>query len=121
MVISSSKETPMDPQLARWIKQESSRIALEFPRGGEVEERLVDNWKALRPKMVESLGPLTPLLAHVLMDKMLNARRANVEAGMPPTDAREQAERDWLLMEPESEDDDPLLPVQTIISPTLSA
>jgi hypothetical protein len=43
-------------------------------------------------------------LAHVLIDRMMNAETAYLRAGMGPTDATEQAEQDWLMLEPESED-----------------
>jgi hypothetical protein len=40
-------------------------------------------------------------MAYVRQQKMWEQNDALVKAGMPPTDAREQAERDNLMLEPE--------------------
>jgi hypothetical protein len=42
-------------------------------------------------------------LAHILVHKFVEAEKANIRAGLPPTDAREEAEKDWLMMEPEED------------------
>ncbi len=40
-------------------------------------------------------------LAHVLVDRFVKAERENIKAGLPPGDARQQVEKDWLMLEPE--------------------
>jgi hypothetical protein len=55
--------------------------------------------------MCRRLGSLLPLLAFVLDHLMYESRRAYVKAGWPPTDAEEQATKEWLLLEPETENE----------------
>jgi len=35
------------------------------------------------------------------VDRFIRAEKASIKAGLPPTDAREEAEKDWLMLEPE--------------------
>ena len=89
-----------------WVKTEAQRIADEEGKGSlELHREMVKFWEEHRPQMCRRLGPeLTKSLAVVLARKMEEAETANLEAGMYRTDAREQAERDWLLMEPETQE-----------------
>lgn len=88
-----------------WFKQESAKLAEEMPVGSKLETDLIEHWKVHSPKMaarMEKAGALEAA-AHVLVDQMLEEAKQLRKAGMPATDAREQAEAGWLLMEPESE------------------
>jgi hypothetical protein len=38
---------------------------------------------------------------HVLVDRCIKSERRYLQAGLLPCDAREEAEKDWLMMEPE--------------------
>lgn len=101
----------MDQQtrtLAIWAKTESAKIATDWPLGSRAEKELIQHWRRVRPQMVARLQETGALaaLAHVLNHKMIEALQRNRAAGMPPTDAREEAEKDWLLMEPEAEDEE---------------
>jgi hypothetical protein len=51
--------------------------------------RALQRWKAAEP------------LAHVLVDRCIKAERENIKAGLSPCDPRQEAERDWLMLEPE--------------------
>jgi len=51
---------------------------------------------------VPSLKAAEPL-AHVLVDRCIKSERRYLQAGLPPCDARQEAERDWLMLEPEDD------------------
>ena len=90
-------------EVSLWAKVEATKLQEPktlFP----MEADLLAYWQRERPKMVAALGiPAASNLARVLIDRMLNSETENKAAGMPWTDAREQAEQDWLLREPEAE------------------
>ena len=88
-----------------------------WPPGSPKEDQVKVAWRVNRPKMVARLTPkgLTAL-AHVLVDRWHRARVEYLKAGMPPTDANEQAEREWLLQEPETDDPPGLPPSARITS-----
>ena len=91
---------------AAWVRRESQKL-LEMGdlMGSPLEKKLIAHWREHSPKMAADLAKQNLLapLAFVLVDKMLEQEKAYLKAGMPLTDAREQAERDWLLKEPEDE------------------
>lgn len=97
----------MMQDLARWAKAESKALRQDFPMGSQAEKELIQHWTTHRPKMVAMLTQMRALkpLAHVLVDRKIEAAQTYQRAGMPPPDAQEQAVKDWLLMEPEQEDD----------------
>lgn len=108
--------------VAAWAKAESRRLP-DLP-GSKGERDLVQKWRRDRPRMSEALaqrGALLPL-AHVLQNRALEAKKAFLKEGLPPTDAQEQADQ-WLLQEPESEDDPNHLPpsLRPLDPTTLSA
>ena len=73
-----------------------------WPKGSPAEKTVLAAWANSSPKMMADLGPeAAKALAHVLVDRKLKAQAAYEKAGMPPTDAVEQAEQEWLLLEPE--------------------
>lgn len=95
-----------DESFVRWVREESDRIAEEWPMGSINERKLIEYWRTNRPKMVAGLEQHGAIekLAHVLESRRAAAVREYIKAGMSPTDAREQAEKDWLLREPEESD-----------------
>jgi hypothetical protein len=96
----------LDLQFLTWVRQESAKLAELWPMGSKVELDLLAHWRIHRPQMMARLEAcqVADQLAHVLLDRMMNAQTEYLRAGMPPTDATEQAEQDWLMLEPESED-----------------
>jgi hypothetical protein len=63
-------------------------------------------WQLNSPRMMRALRrwKAAEPLAHILVDRFIRAERDNIKAGLPPTDAREEAEKDWLMLEPEDDD-----------------
>ena len=87
-----------------WVVKESRRLADDvMPMGGETQRQMLESWKLYRPKMWAQLNRLgiAKELAHVLDEKCQESIRKNLAGGMYSTDAREEAEKDWLLLEPE--------------------
>ena len=92
-------------------KQDVQRIKAEHQKyldeGAEItiplHQRILATWKADSPAMYLRLRTQGVLeaMAYVRQQKMWEQNDALVKAGMPPTDAREQAERDNLMLEPE--------------------
>jgi hypothetical protein len=84
-----------------WFKRKSARIAPTSPPGSQAEKDLIAAWRRRKPQMaaeLERAGVLAEA-AHVLNETMLDSLNQNLNAGMNPADAREQAEADWLMME----------------------
>lgn len=100
----------LDQQFLNWVRQESALLAEKWPLGDERERDLLAHWAISRPQMMARLEAMkvAPQLAHVLLDRVYHTMQQYLRAGMGPTDATEQAERDWLMLEPES-DDEPVL------------
>jgi hypothetical protein len=96
----------LDQKFLTWVRQESAKLAELWPMGDKREQELLAHWRIYRPQMMARLEAMkvAPQLAHVLLDREYQAFQQNLRAGMPPTDATEQAEQDWLMLEPESED-----------------
>ena len=71
----------------------------------ELHLQIVSTWRQLSPKMWRRLQyeGMGGLLARVLQQRMWAERDRLIEQGTPVTDAREQAEREHLMLEPESE------------------
>jgi len=91
---------------ALWAKSESEKLAQTWPMGSVLESRVLRTWQRNSPRMVRSLNrwQATEALAHVLVDRFVQAEVKNIKAGLPPCDAREEAEKDWLMLEPEEDD-----------------
>ena len=111
-----------DATLAQWTTRKSRELAQEMPMGSPRETDLIAHWRIHRPLMVARLERLQilPQMAHVLDRLRYETQKANLAAGMPPTDAQEQAMKDWLLMEPEESDPseaDPLDRITTSQTP----
>ncbi len=97
----------IDPSTVEWINREAAKLEERgFIPGSPREDDLLRHWQIHRPKMLSELmaAGLAEKFAMVLLEKQYQSMREYLQAGMPPTDAREEADREWLLMEPEAED-----------------
>ena len=95
-------------------KQDVAKIKAEHQRFLEEEDqlhntvlhrRILDTWKANSPKMYLRLRTQGALeaMAYVCQHRMWEEEDRLMKSGMPFTDAREIAERDHLMLEPENE------------------
>ena len=95
------------PTVKEWLEKE-----LEDPewvgQGGRDQEMMLEFWKEHRPKMYRALkqANLHKMLAQYLENREMEQFH-RMRQQMPPTDAREQAQRDWYLMEEEAPDTSP--------------
>lgn len=66
---------------------------------------ILATWERDSPKMYRTLkaANLADKLAAVLQDRMWRRQNELMDAGYPVTDAREQAEREILMLEPEDD------------------
>lgn len=70
-----------------------------------LHQTILETWKRHSPRMhqnLQALQLLTPL-AYVLQARMWDREQELLDQGMPVTDAREQAEKENLLLEPEAD------------------
>lgn len=108
----------IDPELTAWINREAAALAHkgELP-GSPRESELLKQWHHHRPQMMHRLvaAGLEKKLALVLDHKRYQAMETYIQAGMPIPDAREQAEKDWLLMTTEEDDRNSLGPISTLM------
>lgn len=95
----------MNPlQMALRIKAERKQYeAEEVIHNPDLHQQILEVWRRDSPKMVARLEKQGILddLAFVCQERMWRAAKDNRKAGLPVTDAREQAERDHLMLEPE--------------------
>lgn len=77
----------------------------EFGPKHPMMEHLLERWESGSPKLWRNLKrmDLVEPLAQVLLSRMYQRMTELERSGMPPTDAREQAEREILMLEPEQE------------------
>lgn len=90
-----------------WVETEYRALrAREETLNKELRQQMLTTWQRVRPKMYAHLKEqgILEQTADVLQVKMWVAEKAYVDSGMPRTDATEQAEQEWLLMEPEEQD-----------------
>ena len=95
------------PTLTAWINRESDQ-ANWVGIGGRDQEMMLAYWEANRPKMFKLLKShnLHRKFAQIREEKAMQQLDRTMRQ-MPSTDAQEQAERDWYLMEPEEPESDP--------------
>ena len=77
-----------------------------------MQEHILATWKRDSPVMWKNLTQLmlTGPLAYVVQAEMWARKKELMQAGLPVTDAREQAEKETLMLEPEADQqevDDP--------------
>jgi|GEM_PF-3461870 len=105
----TSKKSIMD--LTNWVNRETTRFKEDelesWPAMGatDLQAEMKAYWKQNRPQMYRRLmtARLLNKMAYVLECKMWEQEAKNQAAGMPWPDSRNQAQQDWLLMDPEEE------------------
>ena len=93
-------------EFRRWVRERAQWIR-DNDGAGSVpnRERMLKSWRLLRPKMMKRLGEKVAAdLAIVLEYNRSEAVQQYIQAGMPISDAREQANLEWTLWEPEDEE-----------------
>lgn len=97
----------LNRQWIQAIKAEAARLDAneEHVHNNVMHRQILATWKEHSPKMWDSLtaAQLTNPLAKVLQARMWDRQEELLRGGMPVTDAREQAEKEHLLLEPEAE------------------
>lgn len=91
-------------QMAMQIKAERRKYeAEEVLHNKELHKQILETWRRDSPQMVERLTQLKVLddLAFVSQERMWRRAKELRKGGLPVTDAREQAEREYLMLEPE--------------------
>ena len=106
------KKTQSDQEYKTWIKKTVKRFqedetecwpAMSSPK----QQDMITFWEYHRPKMYADLKSqgLLKETAYVLECKMMEERDALNAAGMNSSDAKLQAEQDWMIMDPEDWDE----------------
>lgn len=87
------------------IRREANALRAneEHLHNQEMHRHILAQWRENSPQMWKRLEQvnLTDDLAMVLQARMWDRKKALMEGGLPVTDAREQAEREILMLEPE--------------------
>ena len=99
--------SPISPDVVRWVNQQVAEYGRKtgFAPGSPRETEILKYWRLHRPIMFRNLteAGLAVKLAFVLDMKRYEAKKHYIRAGWPPTDAEEEAQKEWLLKEPESD------------------
>ncbi|MEH6502189.1 hypothetical protein [Halopseudomonas aestusnigri] len=94
-----------DLQMALRIKAERKQYedVDEVTHNRDLHRRILSTWRSSSPKMVRELEALKILddMAFVCQERMWRTAELYQNGGMYFTDAREQAEREHLMLEPE--------------------
>ena len=102
----------LDQKVVRWVNLEAAKLRQQgwFP-GSRRETTILNYWKVNRPQMFAQLNKagIAAKMATVLDNRHMEAWKAYVRGGWAPTDAEEQAAKEWLIMEPEKESPSPPL------------
>ena len=71
----------------------------------QLHKQILEAWKLDSPKMYQRLTMqgIAEKLAYVLQERMFQEMGRLIKAGYPVTDARETAERETLMLEPEAD------------------
>lgn len=94
-----------DLQMALQIKAERKKYeAEEVLHNRDLHRQILETWRRDSPQMVKRLEKLKILddLAFVSQERMWRRAKELRQGGLPVTDAREQAEREYLMLEPET-------------------
>lgn len=99
-----------DFQMKKQIKAERKRYEEdeEVIHNKDLHQYILETWRRDSPKMTQDLEELGILddMAFVSQERMWRQMDEYLAGGMPVTDAREQAERDHLSLEPEEPEED---------------
>lgn len=97
----------LSPEWAAEIRKEWADLQADenLIHNEDLHRRIIATWKQESPQMWRRLqnAGMGGTLARVLQQRMWKEQEALISSGMPVTDAREQAERQHLMLEPESE------------------
>lgn len=110
-----------------WLLAEVKHLRAQGWNPGDSprEAKLLERWEMVRPQMMVRLRQIDPraprFLAFVLDARRFEMKQALLDQGMPPTDAEEQATREWLMWEPETEEPPERPRVPTSVSTILMA
>lgn len=91
-------------EIAQRIRAEAKKEhKWELGIGGRDQEMMLAAWETMRPKMLAALRKqgVEKLLARLLEERAMEEMSAQMGVYLPPTDAQEQSEQNWYLMEPE--------------------
>lgn len=94
----------LDQQQVAWVNQQVAEYAHKGLVPGAADEAdAIKDWRHHRPEMYQRLKALGILekLAFVLSQTCQEAMNRYLTGGMPPTDAREQAVAEWMMLGPE--------------------
>lgn len=99
-------QSKTSPEFAAKIRKEYQALKADenLLHNRDLHRRILMTWQQTSPRMwknLERMGLAEPL-AFVLQERMWQESKRLREAGMPVTDAREQAEREHLMLEPEA-------------------
>jgi len=100
----------LDTETKQWINTEMMRLQANedwTPNKQEIE-RIIETWRQTSPKMFKRLDAenLTESLAKVVQAQAWQMQNDLLAQGYPPTDAREIAERECLMLEPEENEEE---------------
>lgn len=96
------------PEWVAWLRAEAKRVREQKNKPDlRLVEDVLETWRLNRPKMWKRLrGRVWALpLALILQDYYQQEIEELERAGMPPTDAREEAMADWLMMASEESEE----------------
>lgn len=100
----SLEDTPSESWYAK-IQEEYERYLSDDDtlHNRVIHQNILDTWKYSSPRMYQRLDAkgMLEAVAYVSQQRMWEAMDDYLEAGYSITDAREQAERDHLMLEPE--------------------
>lgn len=98
---------PVSPTWAAAIRKECASLMADEDHihNSRMHKYILEVWERDSPAMWKRLtaAQLTGPLAYVLQARMWDQQKALMRAGLPVTDAREMAERENLMLEPESD------------------
>ena len=101
------KDRLLTPEWGKQIREQANKLEAdeEHVHNNLLHKQILATWQEHSPTMwrrLESVG-LTQPLAMVLQARMWDRQEELLRAGLPVTDAREQAEKETLMQEPEAE------------------
>lgn len=99
--------TAIDPKWIAEIEQEWTALQADenVLHNQDMQKRIVETWKQTSPIFWRRLqvAGIGAKLAFVLQERMWTEAADLISIGMAATDAREQAERNQLMLEPETD------------------
>ena len=97
---------PLDPSVVAWVNRGAAKLRADgWTPGSPRETEMLQFWRQHRPKMWAALEArkLAVRMAFVLERKRAAAKKQYIQAGMPIPDADQEARKEWMLLEPETD------------------